>query len=137
MSVVRGLAPYALTVHLKDQVATPYEQGYLLWDAPLGQGFLDLEEILRIVRSARLEAKLNLEVITRDPLKVPVYTDAYWATLPGQREAALKWIEPMVKNSPQPRQNMSLASLSADKQMTLEQRNCEQSLRYAREHLKI
>jgi sugar phosphate isomerase/epimerase len=136
LSVIRELAPFAFAVHIKDHIATPYPEGYLLWDAALGQGFLDLAEMIRILRSASPVVPFSLEVITRDPLKIPVYTDAYWTTLPGRRETALGWIEPMVKNSPSSSQP-PLSGLTASQQMALELHNCETSLRYARERLRI
>jgi sugar phosphate isomerase/epimerase len=137
MSVVRALAPYAFTVHLKDQVATSCPDGYLLWDAAMGDGFLKLPAMVQVLRAARREVTFNLEVITRDPLKIPVHTEAYWATLPVDRAAAFKWIQPMVRNSPRPSNTAPLASLSMEQQMALEVHNCQTSLVYAREHLRL
>ena len=41
---------------------------------------LDLPRIVRTLKSARPEIRLNLEMITRDPLKVPCLSDRYWTT---------------------------------------------------------
>jgi sugar phosphate isomerase/epimerase len=136
LSVIRELAPFAFTVHIKDHIATPYSEGYLLWDAALGEGFLNLGDMAKILRKASPLVPLNLEVITRDPLKIPIHTDEYWVTLPGRRESALSWIEQMVKNSPSSSQP-PLSGLTAAQQMAVELHNCETSLRYARERLKI
>jgi 3-oxoisoapionate decarboxylase len=136
LSVVRALAPYAFSVHIKDHLAAPYPEGYLLWDAALGEGFLDLGTMVKILREASPGISFNLEVITREPLRIPIDTEAYWTTLPGRREAALAWISPMVKNSPPSRQR-PLAELSVQQQMARELNDCETSLRYARERLRI
>jgi sugar phosphate isomerase/epimerase len=136
MEAVRALAPVTFTVHIKDHLASPYPEGYLLWDAALGDGFLDLPEMVEVFRASCPAATINLEVITRDPLKIPIRTEAYWATLPGRRDAAMPWIEPMVRNSPRPHQP-PLQSLSQAKQMALELRHCQRSLRYAVDKLRI
>ncbi len=38
-----------------------------------------------MVSLLRPTVRLNLEMITRDPLKVPVFTDRYWATFPNMK----------------------------------------------------
>jgi 3-oxoisoapionate decarboxylase len=45
-------------------------------------GLLDLDRVVRIVRHTRPEAHFNLEMITRDQLKIPCLTDNYWKTFP-------------------------------------------------------
>ena len=59
-----------------------YRDGFLLSEVPLGTGILDLPRVIRVVRAARPDIRLNLEMITRDPLKVPCLTEGYWATFP-------------------------------------------------------
>ena len=80
IEVVEALAPWAVTTHLKDMAVQEYEQGFLLAEVPLGEGFLDLRRIVRTLRAARPEIRLNLEMITRDPLEIPCLTEKYWAT---------------------------------------------------------
>ena len=82
MEVVETLAPRAFTTHFKDMGLEEYRQGFLLAEVPLGTGILDLPRVVRTVRAARPEIRLNLEMITRDPLKVPCLTAGYWATFP-------------------------------------------------------
>ena len=82
VETVRALAPWALTVHLKDQALRASEEGFLLADAALGEGYLDLPGIVRILHEAKPGIRFNLEVITRDALGVPVLTPGYWTTLP-------------------------------------------------------
>jgi 3-oxoisoapionate decarboxylase len=80
MEVVETLAPRAFTTHFKDMGVEEYRDGFLLAEVPLGMGILDLPRVIRAVRNARPDIRLNLEMITRDPLKVPCLTEGYWAT---------------------------------------------------------
>src|SRR5262249_28999664 len=75
------LAPLVFSTHIKVMGVAEYPDGLLLAEVPLGTGFLDLGKILATVRRARPDVRLNLEMMTRDPLKVPVLTPKYWATL--------------------------------------------------------
>jgi hypothetical protein len=47
---------------------------------PYADGFLDLKKMVSLLRPS---VRLNLEMITRDPLKIPCLTDRYWATAAG------------------------------------------------------
>ncbi len=83
ISTVEKLAPWAHSVHLKDQALKPYEEGFLLADIPLGQGGLDLKSMVDILKKTKPDIRFSLELITRDPLKVPCLTDGYWKTFPN------------------------------------------------------
>ena len=65
--------------------------GFLLAEVPLGDGVpRPAAGSSRRSAQARPEIRLNLEMITRDPLKVPCLTEKYWATfadLPGRHLA--------------------------------------------------
>jgi hypothetical protein len=90
MAVIEAYAPFAVTTHFKDMGAVPYGDGFLLSEVPLGEGFLDLRKGIEVLRRARPDIRFNLEMITRDPLKVPCLTRKYWATfgdLPGRHLA--------------------------------------------------
>lgn len=75
VETVRAFAPFAVTVHIKDQDIREYEEGFRLSDEALGEGFLYLPKIVGILREAKPDVRFNLETITRDPIKVPVRTD--------------------------------------------------------------
>ncbi len=45
VEVVQALAPFALSTHLKDMAVLADEQGFLLSEVPLGDGFLDLKKM--------------------------------------------------------------------------------------------
>ena len=90
MEVVEALAPWAFTTHFKDMGLEEFRDGFLLSEVPLGTGVLDLPRAVRVLRSARPEIRFNIEMITRDPLKVPCLTEGYWVTfadLPGRHLA--------------------------------------------------
>ncbi len=72
------LAPFAVTTHLKDMAVRRTADGFELSEVPLGQGILPLGRYVAAVRRARPDARLCLEMITRDPLSVPYRTDRYW-----------------------------------------------------------
>lgn len=79
-AVVEALAPFAITTHLKDMAIAEYEDGFLLAEVPLGEGYLDLQRIIQVCRKANPQIRFNLEMITRDPLQIPCLTDSYWTT---------------------------------------------------------
>ena len=60
----------------------PYADGFLLSEVNLGMGYLDIEEMVRVIRREQPEIRFNLEMITRDPLLVPCLTPQYWETQP-------------------------------------------------------
>jgi len=80
METLRNLLPYAHACHIKDMAVQPYEDGFLLSEVPLGEGFLDLKGMVGILQKKNPNIPLDLEMITRDPLKIPIYTNKYWAT---------------------------------------------------------
>jgi sugar phosphate isomerase/epimerase len=80
MAVIELLAPHTLTTHFKDMAVQEYAEGFLLSEVPLGDGIVDLKRAVEILEKANPAVQFNLEMITRDPLRVPVYTDQYWVT---------------------------------------------------------
>lgn len=82
MEVVEALAPFAFSTHIKDMGIEEYADGFLLAEVPFGEGMLDLRRIIEVIRAARPQTRFTLEMITRDPLRVPCLTDKYWATFP-------------------------------------------------------
>ena len=112
-----------------------YEDGFLLADAALGKGFLDLAAMVRVLREARPDVRFNLEVIARDPLRVPVLTAKYWGTMPGvpatDLARTLRTVRAKAPRGPLPTVN----SLPLEQQVECEQRIVADSLTYAREHL--
>lgn len=135
MEVVQAYAQWAYAVHLKDAAVGQYEEGFLLADVPLGEGFLDLPRMVQVLRQARPEVQFTLEMITRDPLPVPCLTEKYWATfadVPGRALAGtLRMVRANASAEPLPR----VSHLSLDEQIEREEENVKKSLAYARDHL--
>ncbi len=136
MAVVEAFAPYTMTLHFKDMALEEYEDGFLLSEVPLGQGFIDLKQIIVICEKHNPEVTYNLEMITRDPLKVPCLKDQYWATFNGAvsgREMAhtLASVRKHEPDKPLPR----ISKLNLAKKLALEEKNILKSFEYARAEL--
>jgi len=136
MAVVETLAPYALTTHIKDMGVAPYADGFLLSEMPMGAGILDMRRVVDTVRRARPKAKLTLEMITRDPLKVPCLTDVYWATFPDRNGLVLARTMRMVHEKGT-RELPVVSDLAREVQLRVEEENVKKSLAYARQQLAI
>jgi sugar phosphate isomerase/epimerase len=135
MAVIESLAPYAFTTHIKDMAVQAYPDGFLLSEMPLGQGMLDMRRIADTIRSARPETRLTLEMITRDPLKVPCLTDNYWATFPSRSGRDLARTLRLVRDARGRPPLPVLTGLPREQQLQSEEDNVKASLAYARTHL--
>jgi sugar phosphate isomerase/epimerase len=134
-AVVEALAPFALSVHLKDMSVQPAADGFLLSEVPPGSGCLDLPRIIRTLRRARPDIVFNLEMATRDPLRIPCRTDAYWATFPERRAAAERAALTFVAAHPPRGPLPSPAGLSLPEQLALEDHNNRLSLAWMRDNI--
>lgn len=134
IETVKAFAPWAHSVHLKDQALQLYDDGFLLADIPLGQGGLDLKSMVAILKKAKPGIHFSLELITRDPLKVPCLTDPYWSTLPKlpARDLArtLRYVREHSTDKLQ-----YISKMTEKEQVAREDLNVRQSLDYARDKL--
>ncbi len=137
MYVVETLAPYAVCTHLKNMSVAAYQDGFLLSEVLLGDGFLDLQKMISVVHQARPRTRYTLEMITRDPLKVPCLDDEYWVTFPERNgiylARTLKLVEQQRSQQPLP----TMSQLPHAEQLRLEDANVAACLMYAREHLTV
>jgi 3-oxoisoapionate decarboxylase len=135
MEVIEALAPYALTTHIKDMAVQEYEDGFLLSEVPLGEGFLDLKQMISILQKANPAVQFNLEMITRDPLQIPCLTSHYWATMANRGALplarALHQVKKRSSKNPLPR----TTGQSLEQQLKLEDSNVRDSLTFARTNL--
>jgi sugar phosphate isomerase/epimerase len=139
LDTAKSLAPYTFFAHIKDNAVEEYEDGFLLSEVPLGEGILDLKQIVRLLRQKDPKMIFNLEMITRDPLKIPVYTEKYWATfddsyspLPGRDLAkVLALVRKNRPKSPLPR----MTGMSQEAQVIAEDEYNARCISYARQHL--
>ena len=139
MDTARMLAPYTCYAHIKDMAVEAYEDGFLLSEVPFGEGILDLKSIVQMLRERDPDMIFNLETITRDPLKIPVFTAKYWATfddayspLPGRDLArTLMLVKKNPPGAPLPR----VAGMSPEEQMKYEDGINRKCIAYARKNL--
>ena len=133
------LAPFAVTTHLKDMAVRRTAEGFELSEVPLGQGMLPLDRYVRLVAAARPEARMCLEMITRDPLQVPYRTDRYWIAFSAaeRRAERLRAFEERVlapaSAAPLPR----VTGLSPAAQIAAEDDNVRACVTFARDTLKL
>ena len=135
MAVVEALAPFAVSSHLKDMGVQEYEEGFLLSEVPMGEGFLDLKRIVALLRKANPKLQFNLEMITRDPLKIPCLTEKYFTTMPDllarEQAAALALVRRNTAKTSLPH----TTGLSPAEQLALEDENVRKCFAYARREL--
>jgi sugar phosphate isomerase/epimerase len=138
---LRLLLPYIVACHIKDMAVEPYEDGFLLSEVPLGEGFLDIPGMVAAIQKKAPNIPFDLEMITRDPLKIPVFTSKYWVTfddsyspLPGRDLARV--LDIVRKNKPKTPLART-TGMSAEAQLKLEDDNVQQSIAYARQNLKL
>jgi sugar phosphate isomerase/epimerase len=99
-AAVETLAPFAFSVHLKDMAVQPGDDGFLLSEVPLGTGLLDLPRLIATLAKANPALVINLEMATRDPLRIPCRTDGYWSTFPERKAMRLDATLALVKANP-------------------------------------
>ena len=132
LATVEALAPHAVTTHLKDMSVRPCEGGFELSEVPLGRGILPLERMIDTVRKARPDVHFCLEMITRDPLRVPYLEDGYWVTYERRdraREDAFR-AAVLAKASPGPLPR--IAGLTPDEMLAAEDDNVRACVNYAK-----
>ena len=134
IAVVEALAPFAFSVHLKDQAVQEYEDGFLFADVALGDGFLDLKRMVDILRRAKPEIRFSLETITRDPLRVPCLSDSYWPTFPTVTAKELAYALRIVRENAAEELHR-VSSLTPDGQVEYELATVRRCLEYARSTL--
>ncbi|MFT4734266.1 MAG: sugar phosphate isomerase/epimerase [Arcticibacterium sp.] len=133
--VVEKLAPYTLTTHFKDMSIEEYEDGFLLAEVPFGEGFLDLNRMVLTLRKHNPMVKINLEMMTRDPLPIPYLTEDYWTTF-GDRPAKdlIKSIK-MLKENYSEKALQRVSKNSFGEQLAKEEANQIACLNYSRTEL--
>lgn len=133
MELIEGLARYAKSTHIKDMAVRPYADGFLLSEVPLGQGLLDLGKIVSIIQKANPKTKFSLEMITRDPLKVPCMTKQYWEVFPDRNGKYLaqtfKLVSEKMSQTPLP----TVSQLSSEERSKVEEENVKACIQYINE----
>jgi sugar phosphate isomerase/epimerase len=131
LEVADAFAPFAFSSHLKDMGVQEYEDGFLLSEVPLGQGFLDLKSIVATLRKANPAIQFNLEMITRDPLKIPCLGEKYWATMQDTPASRLAATLSMVRRVKSKTELPRTSGLDVAAQLALEDENVRKSFAHA------
>jgi 3-oxoisoapionate decarboxylase len=138
MALAGTLAPYAIATHVKDMGVEAYPDGFLLSEVALGEGYLDLARMVSLVRAARPKTRFTLEMISRDPLKVPCLTEKYWATFPDRNGGYLaRTLKTVQQEGTRLQALPRIDMLNHDGQLRLEEENIKACLNYAREKLDL
>ncbi|MBV9500949.1 MAG: sugar phosphate isomerase/epimerase [Acidobacteriaceae bacterium] len=135
MEVIKKLAPFAVCTHLKNMAVEPYQDGFLLSEVLLGDGYLDLNQAVATIRQHRPKVRFSLEMITRDPLEVPCLNDDYWITFPDRNglylARTLRFVNEHHSSQPLPR----VSHLKHEEAMRVEEQNVVTCLRWAHQNL--
>ena len=138
---LRLLAPVTIYASFKDMAVESYDEGFLLSEMALGDGMLDLPLMVKTLQQKDPNMIFALEMITRDPLKIPVFTKKYWATfddsyspLPGRDLARILEI---VKKTPPKTPLTKTAGLNAADGLKLEDDMIDRSIAWARKNLSL
>lgn len=135
LETARTLAPFVVTTHLKDMAVRRYAEGFELSEVPLGQGFLPLAEIVKVLRKNRPDVHFCLEMMTRDPLKVPYLTDRYWVTYDKRDPERIRHFEESILGRSAPQPLPVVGGLGDAEKITVEDRNVRLCTDYARKEL--
>ncbi|HEY2433479.1 MAG TPA: TIM barrel protein [Vicinamibacterales bacterium] len=134
---VEKLAPWTFNTHFKDMAVEETDDGFLMSEVPLGEGMLDLPRMVNAIRSARPDVHFSLEMITRDPLRVPCLTKKYWSTfddVPGVDLARfLTRMRGCRPRSPLP----AISGLTDEQRYALEVDLVDRSIAFANAHLSL
>ncbi len=137
MDTLRILLPYIISSHIKDMALEPYEDGFTISEVPLGEGFMDIKGMVAAIQKQNPNAVFDLEMMTREPLKIPVFTKKYWATfedIPGRDLAHM--LELVHRNKPKvPVPHTE--GLPLEEQVKVEETNNRKSLDWARQNLNV
>ena len=137
----RLLAPRAIYVSFKDMAVAPYEDGFLLAEMALGEGMLDIPGMVKGLQARKPDMIFALEMITRDPLEIPILTEKYWVTfddeyspLPGRDVARMLQI---VRDNPPRKPLPRTTGLTPEQGLALEDDMIDRSIAYVKQHLSL
>lgn len=132
------LAPYTIFVSFKDIGTDFYEDGILLSEVAFGDGHLDLQGIVERFQQKDPKMLFQLEMLTRDPLKVPIFTEQYWKVYDEKSPAPSRDLAMLIawmRNHPPKKPLPRTSGLTPAEVLALEDRLNQQCIDYARAHL--
>ncbi len=90
MTTIETLAPYALTLHLRDSVVYEHKRGVAVQWVPLGEGVVDFKAIVARAKELCPNVHVYIKPITgRPPQVLPYLEDGFWQMYPKARSADL------------------------------------------------
>ena len=92
--------------------------------------------MVETLREKKPKLRFVLELITRDPLKVPCMTADYWKTMPMVAGKDLARTLRFVRKN-RSEAMLKVKGLPLKEQVALEENNVKQSIQYARKHLQL
>ena len=132
---VEMLAPFAMSVHLKDMAVQPHGKGFRLSEITCGHGFLDLPRMVACLIKSNSELRFNLEMATRDPLDIPCLEDGYFATFPERKATHLERAMQLVRTNPLKQSPPTIVGKPMSQQLTEEEVNNRSSLTWMHQQL--
>jgi sugar phosphate isomerase/epimerase len=135
MDVVKTLVPFVFSTHVKDMAVEEYENGFLLSEVPLGNGYLDLPVMVNMCRQHNPDVTFSLEMITRDPLQIPCLASNYWNTFENIPASELARTLQMIKKNKYKSSLPRVSQLPNEERLAIEEDNILSSLSYSRDKL--
>lgn len=135
MKVIRTLAPLAFSTHVKDMGVKSYEQGFLLSEVPLGTGIVDLKDAVSLCQKHNPAVTFSLEMITRDPLRIPCLEESYWVTFPDPSALELAKTLRLVRDHSYSDRLPEVKDLSPEQRLAYEEENVLKCLDYSKSKL--
>lgn len=117
---VAALSPWVKACSLKDMGVAPYKDGFLLSEVLFDTGMTDQAKLFGIMRKSNPKIFPTTELITRDPLKVPVLTDGYHVSFADRRTRVATWLKMVAARQTR---LPTVEGLSAQQQLALEEDN--------------
>lgn len=135
VEVAQKLAPYVVTTHMKDMAVSEYEEGFLLSEVPLGQGILPLAKIMELLRRSRSDIHFCLEMITRDPLRVPYLDEKYWASYEKRDAVRIDRFKSKILSQASAKPLPRISGMSSTKMLAVEDDNIRRCVSYSKRTL--
>jgi sugar phosphate isomerase/epimerase len=132
MEVIKTLAPYTFSTHVKDMGVKNYKDGFLLSEVPLGEGIVDLKAGVDWCRKFNPSLTFSLEMITRNPLEIPYLTDEYWATFEDVSAKNTAKVLRKINENLYSGELPNVRGLSAEEKLAYEEQNVVSCLNYSR-----
>lgn len=135
MKVIATLAPMAFSTHVKDMGVKAYDDGFLLSEVPLGTGIVDLKAGVELCKKYNPTINFSLEMITRDPLEIPVEDASYWSTFPQISKNEQEKVFADLKKLESKRDLPQVSGLSDEERLAFEEKNVVSCLAYSEKRL--